>query len=257
MAQRFDTDVSRRRRGPKPGTPRAPRMTRAQRESQLLDVAETTFAERGYSDATMEEIAGRAGITKPVIYDHFGSKERLLSAVVERNRAEMLASTATALDSVGPRAEPEEYFRAGVRAFLEFFQTRQDSFRTYQQQSAVLAAAGSDIEAARQAQAAEIADRFGLLPAIPDLPQVSRQGLAEIVIATNERVTAWWLRNPQVTLDEAVEIVMAALWTGFGGMLRPPEQAGRARPANGSAAGDAEGDAVEDVVLGGHDLGAR
>ncbi len=226
MAQRFESGEPQRRRGPRPGTPRAPRMSRGQRERQLLDVAEAAFAELGYTDTTMEEIASRAGITKPVIYDHFGSKERLLAAVVERNRTEMLAAIAAALDALGSHAAPEEYFRAGVRAFLEFFQSRRDSFRTYQQQAAVLAAAGTEIEALRQAQANEIAERFGLLPTFPELTPTTRQGLAEIVIATNERVTAWWLRHPEVTQDDAVELVMAALWTGFGGLLRPPGEPG-------------------------------
>ncbi len=211
-----------RRRGPRPGTPRAPRMTRAERERQLLEVAEETFAEQGYSETTMEQIAARAGITKPVIYDHFGSKERLLAAVVNRNREDLLAATRSALAALGAHAEPVDYFRAGVRAFLEFFQERRESFRTYQQQAAVLATAGGDIEELRQAQASDIAERLAFLPGIADLPEEQRMGLSEIVIATNERVTAWWLRHPDVTLDEAVELVMTVIWRGFGSLAAPP-----------------------------------
>ena len=222
MAQRVDGPAPTRRRGPRPGTPRAPRLSRAERERQLLDVAEATFAEQGYSDATMEQIATRAGITKPVIYDHFGSKERLLSAVVARNRGELLGAISSALNTLGSHARPEDYFRAGVRAFMEFFEARQPSFRAYQQQAAILGAAGGDIEQLRQAQARDIADRFGLLPQFPAVTPEVRLGLAEIVIATNERVTAWWLRNPDVTLDGAVELVMSVIWSGFGSLLGPP-----------------------------------
>ncbi len=222
MAQRVEGAVPTRRRGPKPGTPRAPRLSRVERERQLLEIAEATFAEQGYSETTMEQIATRAGITKPVIYDHFGSKERLLSAVVARIRRELLDAIGAALDALGSQAEPAEYFRAGVRAFMEFFERRQASFRAYQQQAALLAAAGGDIEQLRQAQARDIADRFGLLPQFPDVADEVRLGLAEIVIATNERVTAWWLRHPEVNLDGAVELVMSVLWSGFGSLLRQP-----------------------------------
>lgn len=204
-----------RRRGPAKGTPRAPRMKREERERQLLDVAETVFAEHGYQDTTMELIAAEAGITKPVIYDHFGSKENLLVAVVARAREDLLASTAAALDALPPHSPVEAHFRAGVHSFMEFFERRRGSFRVYMQESAVAVVAGQDIEDVRQAQAREIAERFGDIPQIAAYPQPYREAMAEIMIATNERVAGLRLRNPEITLDMAVEIVMAVLWNGF------------------------------------------
>lgn len=204
-----------RRRGPKKGTPRAPRMRREERERQLLDVAETVFAEHGYQDTTMELIAAEAGITKPVIYDHFGSKENLLIAVVARAREDLLASTASALAAIPPHSPVEDYFRAGVRSFMEFFERRRGSFRVYMQESAVAVVAGADIENLRQAQAREIAERFGDVPQIAAYPLPYREAMAEIMIATNERVAGWRLRNPEIDLDGAVDIVMAVLWNGF------------------------------------------
>ncbi|EAP97230.1 putative transcriptional regulator [Janibacter sp. HTCC2649] len=205
-----------RRRGPAKGTPRAPRMKREERERQLLDVAESVFAEHGYQDTTMETIAAAAGITKPVIYDHFGSKENLLVAVVARAREDLLSSTAAALDALPPHSPVEAHFRAGVRSFMQFFEARRGSFRVYMQESAVAVVAGQDIENLRQAQAREIAERFSGNAAIAAYPMVYREAMAEIMIATNERVAAWRLRNPEIDLDTAVEIVMAVLWNGFG-----------------------------------------
>lgn len=204
-----------RRRGPAKGTPRAPRMKREERERQLLDVAESVFAEHGYQDTTMELIAAEAGITKPVIYDHFGSKEKLLVEVVARAREDLLTSTKTAIDAIPPHSPVEDYFRAGVRSFMEFFERRRGSFKVYMQESAVAVVAGQDIENIRQAQARDIAERFGDIPQIADYPMPYREAMAEIMIATNERVAAWRLRNPDITLDMAVEIVMAVLWNGF------------------------------------------
>ncbi|MFC7491333.1 MULTISPECIES: TetR/AcrR family transcriptional regulator [unclassified Knoellia] len=205
-----------RRRGPVKGTPRAPRMKREERERQLLDVAESVFAQHGYQDTTMEAIAAAAGITKPVIYDHFGSKENLLVAVVARAREDLLSSTAAALDALPPHSPVEAHFRAGVRAFMQFFEARRGSFRVYMQESAVAVVAGQDIESLRQAQARDIAERFSDNPAIAAYPMVHREAMAEIMIATNERVAAWRLRNPEIDLDTAVEIVMSVLWNGFG-----------------------------------------
>ena len=75
--------------------------------------------------------------------------------------------------------------------------------------------AGADIESLRQAQAREIAERFGDIPQIAAYPVAYREAMAEIMIATNERVAGWRLRNPEIDLDTAVEIVMAVLWNGF------------------------------------------
>lgn len=204
-----------RRRGPRKGTPRAPRMRREERERQLLDVAEAVFADHGYQETTMELIAAEAGITKPVIYDHFGSKENLLIAVVARAREDLLSSTAAALAAIPRHSPVEDYFRAGVRSFMLFFEQRRGSFRVYMQESAVAVVAGADIESLRQAQAREIAERFGDIPQIAAYPLAYREAMAEIMIATNERVAAWRLRNPEIDLDTAVEIVMAVLWNGF------------------------------------------
>ena len=61
------------------------RMRRGDRGRQLLAVAEEVIAERGFQSASMEEIADRAGVTKPVLYDHFGSKDGLLAAVIAQS----------------------------------------------------------------------------------------------------------------------------------------------------------------------------
>ena len=204
-----------RRRGPAKGTPRAPRMKREERERQLLDVAEAVFADHGYQDTTMELVAAKAGITKPVIYDHFGSKENLLVKVVARAREDLLTSTKDALDAIPPHSPVEAYFRAGVQSFMEFFERRRGSFKVYMQESAVAVVAGQDIEQIRQAQARDIAERFGDIPQIAAYPLPYREAMAEIMIATNERVAAWRLRHPEITLEMAVEVVMAVLWNGF------------------------------------------
>ena len=190
-------------------------MSRWERERQLHDVAEAVFAEHGYQDTTMELIAAEAGITKPVIYDHFGSKENLLIAVVARAREDLLASTAAALAAIPRHSPVEDYFRAGIRSFMLFFEQRRGSFRVYLQESAVAVVAGTDIENLRQAQAREIAERFGDVPQLAAYPLPYREAMAEIMIATNERVAWWRLRNPEIDLDASVEIVMAVLWNGF------------------------------------------
>jgi AcrR family transcriptional regulator len=93
------------------------RVPRPVRERQLVELGEELFAERGFAKASMDELARRAGVTKPVIYELFGSKEGLFEACLE-GLALRLA------DSIGEaaRAEagPEGRLRAGGLAFLRF-----------------------------------------------------------------------------------------------------------------------------------------
>ena len=66
------------------------RLTGAERRAQLLDVGRGVFAERAFELASMDDIAQRAGISKPIVYEHFGSKEGLYAAIVEREMEELV-----------------------------------------------------------------------------------------------------------------------------------------------------------------------
>ncbi|MEA2418363.1 MAG: hypothetical protein QOE60_569, partial [Thermoleophilaceae bacterium] len=67
------------------------------RERQLLELAEALFAERGYAGASMDELARRAGVTKPVVYELFGSKEGLFGACVDRSIERLAGEIASAV----------------------------------------------------------------------------------------------------------------------------------------------------------------
>src|SRR5213079_2294618 len=84
---------------------------RAVREEQMLGVAGDVFAERGFHAASMDEIADRADISKPMLYAYFGSKEGLYSAYVERAGADLLARMDAAVD---PSLQPDEQVRASM-----------------------------------------------------------------------------------------------------------------------------------------------
>src|SRR3954453_993544 len=104
------------------------RVPRAVRERQLVELGEQLFAERGFAKASMDELARRAGVTKPVIYELFGSKEGLFRACLEGlalRMAEQIAEAARGADAggggdAGRAANAEARLRAGGLAFLRF-----------------------------------------------------------------------------------------------------------------------------------------
>src|ERR687894_2638966 len=85
--------------------PRAARMPKDQRRAQLLDAANTVFTSRGYHAAAMDDIADVAGVSKPVLYQHFGSKLDLYLALLDRSCERLVEIVAQALASTEDNAE--------------------------------------------------------------------------------------------------------------------------------------------------------
>ncbi|TXJ08105.1 MAG: TetR/AcrR family transcriptional regulator [Aeromicrobium sp.] len=79
--------------------PRAERLPRSERRAQLVDVASDVFVEFGYHAAAMDQIAERAGVSKPVLYQHFPGKLELYTAIVSEACEEVVASLETAMAS--------------------------------------------------------------------------------------------------------------------------------------------------------------
>jgi AcrR family transcriptional regulator len=108
----------------------APRMAPEKRREQLIDAALSVIVQHGYEGVSIEAIARTAGVTRPVIYDHFPNVGRLLQAVIEREERYALEQLARVVPAA-PRADgdPAELFAAGVRSFLDLAASRPDTWR--------------------------------------------------------------------------------------------------------------------------------
>lgn len=194
---------------------RAARMPRAQREEQILTIAEAVFAERGYQATTMEEVAERVGVTKPLIYGYFGSKEGLLSACIDRARTQLREATVAAWQGVAEGASLEAYFEYGIRAFFDFIDEHASAFALIQQEGAVAASASSDIEGIRTQQSEVVVEILERVPGLESVPRPLLEGYAEVVIGACERVAVWRLGRPEVSAGDATGLVMSGVWHGL------------------------------------------
>ncbi|RAY15835.1 TetR/AcrR family transcriptional regulator [Actinomadura craniellae] len=186
-------------------------MSRPERERQMLDVAEQVFAERGYRAASMDEIAERCGVSKPMLYEYFGSKDGLLLACVARVRTELYDATAAAMSGV---TEPEEILRRGMSAYFAFMDTRSRSFAMLIQEPMALPSATSEaIEAARRQQSGLIAPVLAAFA--PDVPAHAVEAYAEIIIGACERLAIWRTHHPEVTAEEAARYMSDFSWHGL------------------------------------------
>ena len=101
------------------------RMTAAERREQLLSIARRLFAERGFDGTSIEEVAARAEVSKPVVYEHFGGKEGLYAVVVDREVRSLLDMMTRALTAGHPRVLLEQ----AALALLDYIEQNPDGFK--------------------------------------------------------------------------------------------------------------------------------
>jgi AcrR family transcriptional regulator len=114
-------------------------MTAAERREQLIEIARGLFAERGFDGTSIEEVAARAEVSKPVVYEHFGGKAGLYAVVVDREVRQLLAMVQGALTAGGPR----ELLEQAALALLDYIEQAPDGFRILVRDSPIGSSSGS------------------------------------------------------------------------------------------------------------------
>jgi AcrR family transcriptional regulator len=185
-------------------------MSRADRERQMLDVAEEVFAERGYAAVSMEEIAVRVGVSKPMLYEYFGSKEGLLRATIGRARAELFETTAEAIEGA---ESAEDKLRSGYLAYFRFNEAHRRAWLVLLQEPVPNPDAAGEIEATRRQQTDLITAQMAQLA--PGRPRRDLEAYAEIIVGASERLALWRTRNPEVGVEEAARQMMDLTWRGL------------------------------------------
>jgi len=189
----------------------------------MMSVAEQVFAERGYVAASMDEIAERVGVSKPMLYEYFGSKEGLLVACIRQARAELLRVTSEAALRAGT---PEEMLRSGLVAYFEFIKARRQSWAVLCTEAAVVGpSATEEIEAARQQQTDLISRTMALYAPTPS--PVDLAPVAEVIVGGCERLALWCEQNQETSPDQAAELVMRLIWFGMSTLVTDQPSPGR------------------------------
>ncbi|WP_374474292.1 TetR/AcrR family transcriptional regulator [Williamsia sp. DF01-3] len=198
------------------GGRRSVRMPRSARRLQLLDAASEIFVERGYHSAGMDEIAVHAGVSKPVLYQHFPSKLDLYLAVLDSHAESMVNRVTGALLS---STDNRHRVRAAVQAFFDFIDEDSQGYRLIFRSDALDPAAIRRVEGATEACVDAV---YGLVMHDSGLdPHRSRMLAAGLVGASQVNARHWLDAKRPVTKEEAVDITVTMLW---GGLSRVPLQ---------------------------------
>ena len=202
------------------------RMTRFERHEQLIDVARGLFAEKGLDGTSVEEIAAHAGVSKPVVYEHFGGKEGLYAVVVDREVTTLHTAIKTALAT--PDASPRGLIERGTLALLDYIDDHADGFRIISRDSTTASGGGaaggigeasfatilSDIASRVEDQ---LADEFVKRDLDPDTAPLYGQMLVGLVALAGQ----WWVDNRSGMAKPVVAAHLVNLmWYGIRG-LRP------------------------------------
>jgi AcrR family transcriptional regulator len=182
------------------------RVPRAVRERQLVELGEQLFAERGFARASMDELARRAGVTKPVIYELFGSKDGLFNACLEGLALRLATQIAEAARA---EEDPESRLRAGGLAFLRFATENRVAYELLYEGRFSEAAA-----TVRRRQATLILELMREM-APDDVDPRELEVAANAVNSAYEGVAHWMWDHPDIPLETLADWTVELLLPGL------------------------------------------
>ena len=205
----------------KPRRARRTRMTGAERRQQLLEIGRTLFAAKGFEGTSVEEIAAKAGVSKPVVYEHFGGKEGLYAVVVDREMRQLLDMVTSALTAGHPR----ELLEQAAFALLDYIEKYTDGFRILVRDSPVAQSTGtfasliSDI-------ATQVEDILGQEFKGRGFDQKLAPLYAQALVGMVALTGQWWLDVRKPKKAEVAAHLVNLAWHGLDGLEPKPRLIG-------------------------------
>ena len=194
------------------------RMTGQERREQLLSVGRKLFSEKGFESVTVEEIASKANVSKPVVYEHFGGKEGLYAVVVDRETNALLDAITNSLTGGSARQLLEQ---AGM-ALFNYIDSNPQGFRILVRDSPVAQQTGSFaslmVDIATQVEHV-LAGQFKSHGISEKVAPMYAQMLVGMVAFTGQ----WWLDVRKPKKEEVVAHLVNLAWNGLSGLEPKPQ----------------------------------
>jgi AcrR family transcriptional regulator len=192
---------------------RGVRLPRTARRAQLLAAAQHVFVANGYHAAAMDEIAERAGVSKPVLYQHFPGKLELYMALLETHTEELVSRVRSALEST---TDNKQRVSAAVAAYFDFVDGEGQAFRMVFESDLRSEPAVQD--AVERATSACVDAITETIMADAGLDAERARLLAVGLVGVSQVTARYWLETERgVPKDESIGLISTLAWRGIGG----------------------------------------
>ncbi|KJS52708.1 TetR/AcrR family transcriptional regulator [Streptomyces rubellomurinus] len=193
--------------------PRGARLPRSARREQLLGAAQEVFVAQGYHAAAMDDIADRAGVSKPVLYQHFPGKLELYLALLDKHCDALVESTREALSTT---SDNKQRVANTMEAYFNYVSSESGAFRlVFESDLTNEPAVRERVERASEASATLVSK---VIQEDTDLPEAESKLLAAGVCGLAQITARYWLsQGLEIPRDEAVRLVASLSWRGLKG----------------------------------------
>jgi AcrR family transcriptional regulator len=199
------------------------RLSAGERRAQLIDVGRAMFAQRGYEGTSMEEIAERAKVSKPILYEHFGGKEGLYAVIVDR---EMDYVVRRIVEAIGSGSARERLERATL-AFLTYVKDQPDGFAVLSQDSPMTSTRGR-LSSLLNDLAERVGDIFADSFKSAGFDARTAPIYAQALVGMVTFVGKWWTDVRKPAVDEVAKHIVALAWMGLRHLPKRPTLKARA-----------------------------
>lgn len=195
------------------------RMTGVERRNQLVELGRHLFAEKGFEAASIEELAARANVSKPVIYEHFGGKEGLYAVIVDR---EVQTLTSTITEALRSAEHPLQIVENTALSFLGYIEHNSDGFLILSRD-----APSTEGKTTYSSLLSDVANQVEHLLAA----HFARRGLeekmaphyAQMLVGMISLAGQWWLETRDISRDEFARHLVNLTWNGLRNLQRDPQ----------------------------------
>ncbi len=194
------------------------KLSASDRRAQLIDVGRTTFAGLGFAATSGEELASRAGVSKPILYEHFGGKEGLYAVIVDREMERVLTMIGDAIAGGSPR----ELVEGAAVAFLTYVRDHPEGFQVLTRDSPPISGA-SAMSGLLHLVADRVTDVFAASFREANLDSKVAPIYAQAVVGMVTMVAQWWMEDRKLPVDVVASHVSALAWMGLRHLPENPE----------------------------------
>ncbi|MCB0928520.1 MAG: TetR/AcrR family transcriptional regulator [Mycolicibacterium insubricum] len=194
------------------------RLPRAVREQQMLDAAVQEFSVNGYHETSMDAIAARAEISKPMLYLYYGSKEELFGAVLDRELVRFIEAVGADIDFTLP---PRDLLRSTIKAYLTYIDANRASWIVLYTQATSSQAFAHTVREGRE-RIVEMVTRLLSAGTRNPMPESDFQLTAIALVGAGEAV-ANQVSVGDVEVDDAAELLINLFWRGLKGKPAPAQ----------------------------------